>query len=553
MKKRLLSILLVLALLFSLAPAALAAGTSEINAANALYTMGLFQGTGTNKDGTPIYDLDSVANREQAVTMLVRLLGKENEALAGSWNTPFTDVSAWAQKYVGYAYANGLTNGQTSTTFGGSDKVSARDYITFVLRALGYSSDTDFSWATAWEKSDNLGITSGEYNASSVIDRGQMALISYNALGISRKNTNVTLLSSLVADGTVASSNVSIAGASGLLSSDKKVLTASQVYSKASPAVFFIAVYGSQSDYNSNNYSASGSGFFITPDGVAITCYHVIDDTAAAKITTVNGSTYQVTNVLYYDEARDIAVIRVSKSAVSGSSVSAFPYLDTALSSTISGGDTVYAIGSPLGLQNTISNGIVSNPARVDGGQTFIQTTAAISHGSSGGALLNEYGEAIGVTAASYTDGQSLNLAIPLDCIANIDTSKTGDSYASVQQKEHGASASVTGTGTAYASYPDVPDFGANLGVQLFSSYAGNGYYAYTYSASAVISAGLSSTYAQLYSSYLTSWGYKYMTSSETSDYTMLIYYRASSGRYVSFGVLKAAGSQYVVVMVHTE
>jgi hypothetical protein len=87
------------------------------------------------------------------------------------------------------------------------------------------------------------------------------------------------------------------------------------------------------------------------------------------------------------------------------------------------GGATVYAIGSPLGLQNTISAGIISNPARVDGDMTYIQMSAAISPGSSGGALLNKYGQVIGITSATYTSGQNLNLSIPLTYLEDMDIS----------------------------------------------------------------------------------------------------------------------------------
>lgn len=76
-------------------------------AAMALYGQGLFKGTGTNPDGTPDFSLQRAPTRHEAVTILVRLLGKE-EALAGSWVTPFADVADWAKPYVGYACANGL-------------------------------------------------------------------------------------------------------------------------------------------------------------------------------------------------------------------------------------------------------------------------------------------------------------------------------------------------------------------------------------------------------------------------------------------------------------
>ena len=108
------------------------------------------------------------------------------------------------------------------------------------------------------------------------------------------------------------------------------------------------------------------------------------------------------------------------------------------------GGATVYAIGSPLGLQNTISAGIISNPARVDGGMTYIQMSAAISPGSSGGALLNKYGQVIGITSATYTSGQNLNLSIPLTYLEDMDIS----SYVPLHAAQNSPSGTLTLSGS---------------------------------------------------------------------------------------------------------
>lgn len=198
MKKRLLSMLLVVAMFLALIPTAFAASADATTAANALYQLGLFKGTGTNADGTPNFDLDRTPTRNEAVTMLVRLLGKENEATSGVWNIPFTDVANWAKPYVGYAYANGLTTGISATTFGGDAVISASQYITFVLRALGYESGTDFQWNTAWELSDSIGLTNGQYTSDQIpFLRGDVAIISNNALATELKNTQYTLAASL--------------------------------------------------------------------------------------------------------------------------------------------------------------------------------------------------------------------------------------------------------------------------------------------------------------------------------------------------------------------
>ena len=200
--KKVLSLLLVLVLLFCLIPTAFAASEEAQGAADKLHTLGLFHGKGTNDDGTPIYALDSAPTRNEAVTMLVRLLGKEEEANAGTWDIPFTDVLEWAKPYVGYAYANGLTSGTSATTFSGSKTITATQYLTFVLRALGYDSSTDFQWNAAWELTDALGITKGEYNAdTAVFTRGDVAQISVSALSANMKGAPFTMAEKLIGEG----------------------------------------------------------------------------------------------------------------------------------------------------------------------------------------------------------------------------------------------------------------------------------------------------------------------------------------------------------------
>ena len=93
MQKRIFSLLLVVLLFCSVIPTAYADNGQRQNAAETLYTLGLFKGTGVNPDGTPIFDLDKAPTRDQGLIMLIRLLGKEQEALAGTWDIPFTDVS----------------------------------------------------------------------------------------------------------------------------------------------------------------------------------------------------------------------------------------------------------------------------------------------------------------------------------------------------------------------------------------------------------------------------------------------------------------------------
>lgn len=157
--------------------------------AQELNKLGLFQGEGEDKDKRPIFDLDKTATRDEAITMLIRLLGEETVAKSSNYSVPFNDVESWAVPYVGYAYQNKLASGVSTTKFGGKNTVNAKQYITFVLRALGYTEGIDFQYASAWNFSDQIGLTSGQYNENTKnFTRGDIVSVSYNALTSTQKN-----------------------------------------------------------------------------------------------------------------------------------------------------------------------------------------------------------------------------------------------------------------------------------------------------------------------------------------------------------------------------
>lgn len=201
--KKLLPLLLAVLTALCLGGSALALDVEDpyLSSAEALHELGLFQGTGTNADGTPIYDLDKTPSRNQALIMLVRLLGKEAEAKNGAWDIPFTDVSAEMKPYVGYAYANGLTTGYTAESFRGGQKVSGNQYVSFLLRALGYESGKDFEVAKATELSDKIGLTAGQSLAG--FTRGDVAQLSVAALSTPLKDSETTMMRKLQTEGVI--------------------------------------------------------------------------------------------------------------------------------------------------------------------------------------------------------------------------------------------------------------------------------------------------------------------------------------------------------------
>lgn len=150
----------------------------------------------------------------------------------------------------------------------------------------------------------------------------------------------------------------------------------------------------------------TGSGVVVFDSDKVITNYHVISgDCFTVTVTSDDGQSASVTQILVYDEDKDLALLQLE----TATSINPLPIGD---SENLQRGEEVIAIGSPLGLLNTASTGIVSGFLE-DGEINAIQTSAAISSGSSGGALLNKSGELIGITYAGFEGGENLNLAIP--------------------------------------------------------------------------------------------------------------------------------------------
>ena len=125
-----------------------------------LYDLGLFKGTDKG------FELDRQLTRAEAAVMLVRLLGAEPEAIARNYGHPFTDVPSWADPYVGYLYQNGLTNGISKTEFGSGRPTTLDDYLTFMLRTLGYKDGEDFEWSQAESFAAKIGAADKNLTAS---------------------------------------------------------------------------------------------------------------------------------------------------------------------------------------------------------------------------------------------------------------------------------------------------------------------------------------------------------------------------------------------------
>lgn len=164
----------------------------------------------------------------------------------------------------------------------------------------------------------------------------------------------------------------------------------------------------------------TGSGFIIGSDGRLITNAHVVDGTDRVQVTLKDGQVYQGA-VLGSDSITDVAVVKINASDL--------PTVTLGNTEDLTPGEWAIAIGNPLGLDNTVTVGIISAIDRSssqvgvpDKRVRFIQTDAAINPGNSGGPLLNAKGEVIGINTAIRADAQGLGFAIPIETAQRIAT-----------------------------------------------------------------------------------------------------------------------------------
>jgi serine protease Do len=170
-------------------------------------------------------------------------------------------------------------------------------------------------------------------------------------------------------------------------------LSGSEIFKRYNTAVILIVTSNGQEQLQ-------GSGFFISDQGLAVSNYHVFEGTTvgAEMIKLANSDrVYKVSNIYVRDKAHDFIIFRVDCGKTN--------YLNIAKEKPQIG-DKVFAIGSPRGLENTFSSGEVSQWRSND----VMQTNVQIDHGSSGGALINEYGEVVGITSGTFAEGSQANL-----------------------------------------------------------------------------------------------------------------------------------------------
>jgi serine protease Do len=152
-----------------------------------------------------------------------------------------------------------------------------------------------------------------------------------------------------------------------------------------------------------------GSGFAVDKSGRVATNLHVLGGGSALTVVSADGRELSDVDVLAVDVGHDLAVLRVRGQTLAP--------LRLADSDRVQPGDHVVAIGHPLGLANTVSDGLVSAVRKIAAELTVLQISAPISPGSSGGPLLDDHGDVIGVSTMVATEGQNLNFAIPSNAL----------------------------------------------------------------------------------------------------------------------------------------
>jgi hypothetical protein len=154
-----------------------------------------------------------------------------------------------------------------------------------------------------------------------------------------------------------------------------------------------------------------GTGFVVRQDGWIVTNLHVVAGADKAVVTLPNKKVYPVLEVMNASPPHDLVILRIDATAL--------PVLRLGKVAALRPGEPVVAIGHPLGLEDTVSNGLLSAVRKVEN-LVVLQVSAPIAPGSSGGPIFNEQGEVIGVATAILAGGQNLNLGLPADYVAEL-------------------------------------------------------------------------------------------------------------------------------------
>jgi S1-C subfamily serine protease len=182
----------------------------------------------------------------------------------------------------------------------------------------------------------------------------------------------------------------------------QRLLTTSEILKREGPAVVMV-----ETSDNGGKLTGQASGVVLLSEGVIATNFHVIEDACNVTVKfSTSGKTVPVTALIGVDQDNDLALLRVNAQGL--------PTAEVGKSAQLNPGDGVVAIGNPMGLEQSVSEGIISG-IRHPSSRYWIQTTAPISPGSSGGGLYSRRGELVGITSFTLRESQNLNFAVPVE------------------------------------------------------------------------------------------------------------------------------------------
>ncbi len=233
----------------------------------------------------------------------------------------------------------------------------------------------------------------------------------------------------------------------------KTRLSPKDIYAESTPAIVRIEA----------GEAKVGTGFVVDASGIVATNLHVIEGESQIKVRSYDGKEYPVMSIAGIDKGHDLALVRIQPKK---------PLRTLVLgdSNSVAIGDKIFAIGNPLGVFDySMTDGLISQVRPLSPDLTILQISAAISPGSSGGPLFNQFGEVIGVTTAIITQGQAINLAVPANYLRPLMRAGKPMTIAQFVQetkdneppeKEHADADVDPATGKVDTSVPDrhVPD-----------------------------------------------------------------------------------------------
>lgn len=191
--------------------------------------------------------------------------------------------------------------------------------------------------------------------------------------------------------------------------------SADEIFSSVNDAIVVVEAY----DFDGSK-SKQGSGVIIKDKGLLLTNFHIFAGNEKLKLMH-NDKEIKYTEIIGFNVEKDVLVLKIEEGD--------FPQIKVGATTDLKVGSKVFAIGSPLGLENTLSEGLVSGFRKFDNKKDmeYVQISAALSHGSSGGAVLNSAGELIGISSMGMSNGENLNFAIKIEDAMSVDLGEYSD------------------------------------------------------------------------------------------------------------------------------